>query len=211
MPIILDTVSDKPALKHGKSYLHGFKPCQFPPLLQVVSNAQESIHEAIVELTVSKPVVDEFCSRHKIAIGSLSQTAWAIVTSCYGGIEDVLFGYYTTDGRSPRTRNPADTTICRMQITPKRLLCETMIDLTRDFDFASSNRHCDTSETQQDLHLEGHQLYNSGIQIERASGMKNQLTLLQGDRPIDLGEVIPQRDAASQVFYHGRSANSRTA
>jgi hypothetical protein len=191
MPLMKDTSSHKLAIKYWETFLHGFKPCHFPTLLDGLPTLQDNFQETTVKLDVNSLAIQEFCSQQQVTLCSLFQTAWAIVIGCYAGVEDVSFGYSTDDEMSSADGKSENILICRTQITAKHLLSQTMVDMMRNFDDALAHRNCSIAEIQKFLGLEGQPLCNSGLRIQRLSGLgvDGSPTFSQGMQNRDLMEV----------------------
>ncbi|RCI13380.1 hypothetical protein L249_0307 [Ophiocordyceps polyrhachis-furcata BCC 54312] len=69
-----------------------------------------------IPLDVSKAVA--LCGRHQVTVESLFQTVWAIVISCYAGVEHVSYAY-SAAGRQG---------VCRMRISAQSWLLKTVAD-----------------------------------------------------------------------------------
>lgn len=166
------------AFEYWKTFLQGLKPCQFPSLLDGNPSLHQGYQETIpVKLDVSNPAVQEFCSQHHITAASLFQTAWAIVVSCYAGIEDVSFGYSAEDRTSSAEGESEGLFICRAQITADHRLFDTMINMMRSFDRGLLHRGCPIAEMQKALGLEGQPLFHSGLRIQRYSELDKNVVL----------------------------------
>jgi amino acid adenylation domain-containing protein len=166
--------------KYWKAFLHDFKPCYFPsfpeddgPRTFKTTTLQDGgFQDAIVKLdNVNHSAVRDFCSQHQVTLGSLFQTAWAVVVACYAGVEDISFGYFEgDDDAAAAAADDDDFFICRTQITAKRILGQIMVDMMGHQDNARA-RHRDCpigiAEMQELVGLGGHPLFDSALQIKR--------------------------------------------
>ena len=168
MPFVQDNSSHDLAIQHWKTYLDGFKPCHFPALCEGMPNIRDDFQETTIKLDMENRVLLDACSRFKLTPYSIFQTAWAIVIGCYAGVEDVCF-VHSTNNVCPSELKIENSFICRTQITAKTPLLETMVNMKKDFNKASTHRRWSTAEIRDLLGLKGQTLFNSGLQIERSS------------------------------------------
>ena len=168
MTFVQDEVSPALAIKLWKKFLDGFKPCHFPAHLDGVPDHRLDFHETTVKLDVGNRAILELCSQHQLTPRSVFQVAWAIVIGCYAGVEDVGFAYCTNSGGCSDLETE-NVLICRAQISAENTLLDTMVDMTKSFDLASTQRNCSITEIQKALGLEGQSLFNSGLQIRPSS------------------------------------------
>ncbi|KAL8831680.1 MAG: hypothetical protein Q9191_000725 [Dirinaria sp. TL-2023a] len=165
-----------------KAYLDGFNPCHFPPLLDELPDLRSDFHETVANLDVHDSTVLDFCSRHSLELRCLFQTAWAIVVSCYSGLEDISFAFLANDGSSPNVQH--DTAFMfRTYVTAEHFLLDLMIDMTGKYNEISAHRKYSITKIQNLLGLEGQPLFNSVLQVQRSpasqSGQATQSSDLQ--------------------------------
>ena len=148
-----------------KTYLDGLKQCHFPALLDELPDLRSDFHEADANLNVENGTLLGFCSRYDLTTRSVLQTAWAIVISCYAGLEDVSFAYLDHDGAFPDLQR--DTAlICRAQIAADHTILDIMMDTMRKFNEVSAHQNYSMTRLQNLLGLEGQLPFNSGLQIQ---------------------------------------------
>ena len=189
----LDQNSVSPNLA-WKTYLDGFNPCYFPALLDGLPDLLHDFHETAASLDVDNGTVLDFCSRHGLEPRCVFQTAWAIVVSCYSGLEDISFAFLALDGDSPSVQH--DTAlICRTHVTPEHFILDIMIDMMRKFNEICAHRNHTITKIQNLLGLDGQLIFNSGLQIQHLSTLE----VGQGTQNIDLQKVHSWN--LSQSFY----------
>ncbi|KAF3481900.1 uncharacterized protein GIQ15_04659 [Arthroderma uncinatum] len=193
MPLIENTSSHELASKHWQSFLHGFRPCHFPGLSDGPPATKDDFQETTIDLDVNNQGIQEFCHRHHVTSGSLLQTAWAIVINCYAGVEDVSFGYYSTeDGFSSSPEISNTTIICRTHITAESPLGQTMVEMKRNSDNAWAHRgYYSISDIQKLIGLEDQPLFNAALNVQREGKQ------LKGVKKYDILARVLINDGAS--------------
>ncbi|KAE8394317.1 hypothetical protein BDV23DRAFT_11565 [Aspergillus alliaceus] len=80
--------------EYWKEYLADAEPCLFPSLFHT---AVEREH-GVVHLKVNDEAkVQKVCQTAEVTMNSLLHIIWGLVLRCYTGLEDVCFGYRTSD------------------------------------------------------------------------------------------------------------------
>jgi hypothetical protein len=189
-----DRSSQEEAIKHYESLLQDLKPCYFPVTQEDLADTLDEVsHETTVELDLDISEVDRFCTEHMVTTHGVIQTAWAIVLSYYAGVEDVSFGYFSTDydmsSASDKLESPL---ICRTYVTAEGPLRQIMDDMMTTFDSAKTYGKCSVKNAQDFLRLEGVPLFNSGLQMHGRSYPAGKLIKL-AEQAIQDGESIAVR------------------
>ncbi|KAL7940702.1 hypothetical protein V8C42DRAFT_349296 [Trichoderma barbatum] len=154
------------AVKYWETILQGFKPCYFPAFPnRQAPIVQDPIQQTTVDLDISTLPIEEFCSQHHTTVGSLFQTAWAIVVAQYTGEEDVSFGYSVDNRGSSADGRRDGVVICRAQITTQSQILPIMADMMKTLDNSLAHQWFSIAELQKRLGLEGQPLVNCGLRI----------------------------------------------
>ncbi|EER26815.1 peptide synthetase, putative [Coccidioides posadasii C735 delta SOWgp] len=197
--------------KYWSTFLHDFKPCYFPSLLEgdgpststTTTLQRGDFQEATVKLdNIYHSTLQEFCSEHQVTLGSFFQTAWAVVVACYAGVEDISFGYLEGDN--------SDVVICRTDITAEQMLHQIMIDMMEHLENART-RPIGITEVQNLVGLEGQLLSDSALQIQRrGSEQSGSMSQADGNFDIQAHALINDDDSVAVAIRTKASKFSRS-
>ncbi|RYP63079.1 hypothetical protein DL770_009467 [Monosporascus sp. CRB-9-2] len=194
--------SQEVSIQYWKTFLQGFKPSHFPTLSDGAPTTEGTFQETTVKLDVNNATIAELCSQHHITVGSLIQTAWAIVIACYAGVEDVCFAYSSDDvppSISPNAELGA--LLCRVRVTTEQQLFQTIAEVMKNFDSALCHRNCSIADIMELVELKGQPLFDSELRVEqsRAPGQDGSPTSLQKCwdwklKDTDIAAIVLMRD-----------------
>ncbi|KMU72200.1 hypothetical protein CISG_00509 [Coccidioides immitis RMSCC 3703] len=197
--------------KYWRTFLHDFKPCYFPSLLEgdgpststTTTLQRGDFQDATVKLdNIYHSALQEFCSEHQVTLGSFFQTAWAVVVACYAGVEDISFGYLEGDN--------SDVVICRTDITAEQMLHQIMTDMMEHLENART-RPIGITEVQNLVGLEGQLLSDSALQIQRrGSEQSGSMSQADGNFDIRAHALINDDDSVAVAIRTKASKFSRS-
>ena len=210
--------------KYWKAFLHDFKPCYFPSLLEddeprtfesTTLQDGNDFHDAISKLdNVGHSAIRDFCSKYQVTLGVLFQAAWAIVLACYAGVEDVSFGYSDEEEKKEEGIAGDNVFICRTRITAERVLSQIMADLAADLDSAKAH-HRDypvgMAEMQKIAGLQGYALFDSVLQIKKCSSKLAEIMATQKDEDVDILAQASIDDGSVEVAIRAKTSKFSAA